>query len=193
MIKKDNKDIIIVILSIIVAILFVYILVDKLFLSKETNNADHFSSSTTGSSPTSSSTTSFSTTLSTTQFKDLSASELISLLKQYYKSLGKDYYDENNTIRWEISNIQYLGYYNSDKDAKYYVAKGVFTCKNDIDDCIYVEQEIEDTNNFVSAFVVKYSNSKYSISQLVQPTFEIQVKNDPNTKKDFILVDEKIK
>lgn len=185
---KDKKDVIILILSIIVLILVIVNVVFKLNADKEISSLKNENKTT---SSTSSSTTTSSTTTSATEKDEITASEISVLIKDYYKS--QNFWDEKSTDKWDFNTITYLGHYSSDKDSKYFVVKGNFTCKDNLDDCVYVEQDIDDKYNFVSAFVVSRTNDKYNIKELLPPTFDKQVTSDPDTKKDFVLINNIIK
>lgn len=188
---KDKKDIIIFILSIVVVILVIFNVILKLNTDKEINNLKNNNSTSTTSSSTTTSSTTTSTTTSIEQNNEITASEISSLIKDYYKS--QNFWNEEETTKWDINNITYLGYYSSDKDSMYFTAKGNFTCKDNADDCVYVEQNIDNTYNFVSSFIIKKENTKYSIKELLPPTFDKQVVSDPDTKKDFVLANTIVK
>lgn len=111
--------------------------------------------------------------------------DLVKLLKDYYKSRGKDIYDEANVASWDIKNINYLGYRSNKKHIKYFVATGSFSCKDGGISCIYMEQ-VDDTkiDNFKAVFTASKNNGVYKFEYMDSLISEFYLQQEP----DFVVV-----
>lgn len=99
--KKSGKaTIVIVLLTIIIILLGGYILIDKLVLEKDSEiGKEKTSMSTTITMP---------VINSTTKKAEPSADDLISLIKEHYKT--ENLYNETKTEFWNITDLTYLGH-----------------------------------------------------------------------------------
>ncbi len=181
--KKSRKaTIVIVLLTIIIIFLGGYILIDKLVLEKDSEiDKEKTSMSTTTTMP---------VINSTTKKAELNVDELISLIKEHYKT--ENLYNETNTEFWNITDLTYLGYMEENSNAKYYIATGSYKCKNGGSDCIYVAQssgdeEESETHHYKGGVVIKDDK----VTEALSPMFENEVV--AGEVPNFIKVNQKLK
>lgn len=77
------------------------------------------------------------------QSQQLSKDDVISILKAYYQK--NNFQDVNNTKYWNINEVIYYGYRQSNQNIKYYYITSTFMCSNNTSNCIYIEQA-DDSN-----------------------------------------------
>ena len=126
---------------------------------------------------------------------------LSSLIKTYYKnnpynSNGFLLYDGNNVLLWNITEASYLGYYKSDENIKYYELNGMYKCKDNKDNCVYMSQigddYYDDGIDYVAVIAVKREDGNFVIDHIDDETLRVQIQNDPEIKNDFEYVNERV-
>lgn len=84
--------------------------------------------------------------------------DLISMLKTYTKD--SNLMTEENLIKWDISSVVYLGYYNTNTSKKYYSLKGTYSCKDNSATCIKLDN-----------YGVKRNDGSYAYSIYMEVTY----------------------
>ena len=85
------------------------------------------------------------------------------------EKLLKDYYYLNNHIAtdtisyWNITEVTYVGYYNVDRNKKYYLLQGTYNCIDLSPTCIYSTNSTQNSNNdYIYRMYVTIKNGKIS-------------------------------
>lgn len=103
-------------------------------------------------------------------------------------------YNVANTESFDITTVKYLGYYENDPSIKYYALTGSFKCLDNSYQCVYMAQIGDEPVDFKYGYdgvvSLKEDNGELVVSDRLSPTFENEIKYDPETAAGFVLVDE---
>lgn len=94
--------------------------------------------------------------------------EIIVLVKDYYYK--NNLVNEENLINWTITKSTYMGYSTSDKNLKYYLVDGEYSCKDHGNDCVYlaVAEEAKEKNEFKIYVAIDESQNEKKLVSIEQ-------------------------
>lgn len=127
------------------------------------------------------------------KIEEITLPDLSSMIKEYYKnnpynSNGELLYSENEVLLSNITEVSYLGYYKSNESIKYYELKGIYKCKNNKDNCVYMSQ-IDDIHDYgidyKAVIAIKRVGESFALDHIDSETLRSQIENDPEMKNNF--------